>query len=155
VLNSVALLFGQFLNFFCYIVRQFFPFPAFFGFFFLYTLFYSFLFSVLSSPTFLSLIAKAIFIALLIVLEVGIVQWILPFASISVSLSFIFGNSVKLTFESFVVLFIMNPFHIGDTFIFEGETYIVDEIALLKTTAHTPRECSFFCFFGVTLFFFI
>ncbi|KAK9845183.1 hypothetical protein WJX84_001954 [Apatococcus fuscideae] len=59
------------------------------------------------------------------------------FSSLLLSMTFIFGNSIKNTYESVIFLFVVHPFDVGDgVYIGTGQTdfYTIEEIALLNTT---------------------
>ncbi|KAJ3268423.1 hypothetical protein HDV01_000760 [Terramyces sp. JEL0728] len=58
---------------------------------------------------------------------------VLPFTSIIIALSFIFGTQAKTTFESIIFLFVTHPYDIGDRVMIDGITMIVEEIHLLTT----------------------
>lgn len=46
--------------------------------------------------------------------------WVL-FSSIFLGFSFIFGNTIKTTFESIIYIFIVHPFDVGDYVIVDGD----------------------------------
>ncbi|KAJ3252629.1 hypothetical protein HK103_001378 [Boothiomyces macroporosus] len=58
---------------------------------------------------------------------------VLPFTSIIIALSFVFGTQAKTTFESIIFLFVTHPYDIGDRVVIKGVTMIVEEIHLLTT----------------------
>ena len=58
---------------------------------------------------------------------------ILPFTSILVALSFIFGNSASTTFNCIIFLFVHHPYDTGDRVFIEGANYIVEELNILTT----------------------
>jgi len=51
---------------------------------------------------------------LLLIFGVNIQQFLLPFGTLFLGLSFIFGNSMKDLWEGFIMIFIVRPFDIGD-----------------------------------------
>ena len=59
---------------------------------------------------------------------------ILPFTSIILALSFIFGGSAKNTFDCLVFIFVYHPYDTGDRVIIETQTLLVDNVGLLTTT---------------------
>jgi hypothetical protein len=70
-----------------------------------------------------------------ILLSFGIkIETILPFTSLILALSFIFGNSARATFQCIVFLFINHPYDSGDLIFFDGSFYVVKEISILQTT---------------------
>jgi mechanosensitive ion channel protein 4/5/6/7/8/9/10 len=58
---------------------------------------------------------------------------ILPFTSLLVALSFIFGGSAATTFNCIVFIFANHPYDTGDRVNIDGENLIVDELNLLNT----------------------
>lgn len=58
---------------------------------------------------------------------------VLPFTSILVALSFVFGSATRNTFECIIFLFVTHPYDTGDRIIIDGSTYLVDEVNLLTT----------------------
>ncbi|KAI8927932.1 Mechanosensitive ion channel-domain-containing protein [Entophlyctis helioformis] len=58
---------------------------------------------------------------------------VLPFTTILVALSFVFGGSAKTGFECIVFLFVTHPYDTGDRIIVDGQGYKVLEINLLTT----------------------
>jgi hypothetical protein len=58
---------------------------------------------------------------------------VLPFTSILVALSFIFGGSAKSTFDCIVFLFVTHPFDTGDRVLIDDKAYIVEEMSILNT----------------------
>lgn len=58
---------------------------------------------------------------------------ILPFTSLMVALSFVFGSSAANLFNCIIFLFAHHPFDTGDRIIIEGQTFVVDELNLLNT----------------------
>jgi hypothetical protein len=61
------------------------------------------------------------------------VEAVLPFTSLIIAWSFIFGGSAKSTFECIIFLFINHPFDTGDKIIVNEKAYFVDELNLLTT----------------------
>ena len=50
--------------------------------------------------------------------------WVL-FSSIFLGFSFIFGNSIKSTFEATVFIFLVRPFDVGDILVLDGDRVTV------------------------------
>lgn len=48
-----------------------------------------------------------------------------------ISMSFIFGGSIKQLFEAAVFLFAFHPYDVGDAVLLDGTFYVVEELALL------------------------
>jgi small-conductance mechanosensitive channel len=71
-------------------------------------------------------------VVLLILLQV---DWavFLPFATLFLGLSFIFGSALQNIFESMMMIFFVKPFEQGDRVKLGGETFIVSRIHLLST----------------------
>ena len=61
-------------------------------------------------------------------------QTIVPFTSILLALSFVFGGSARNTFECIIFLFVYHPYDVGDRIFFDGKNYIVKELSILQTT---------------------
>ncbi|KAK9802607.1 hypothetical protein WJX73_001744 [Symbiochloris irregularis] len=79
----------------------------------------------------LGLILHIIFIFFyLLIFNVDVTRtWVL-FSSIFLGFSFIFGNTIKTTFESIIYIFIVHPFDVGDFIIVDSDRVRVDQIAL-------------------------
>ncbi|DBA70449.1 TPA: hypothetical protein ACH3X2_011857 [Trebouxia sp. C0005] len=58
--------------------------------------------------------------------------WV-AFSSIVLAFAFVFGNSVKMLYESIIYLFVVHPFDVGDKIIVESVTSKVEEITLNAT----------------------
>ncbi|KAJ1341375.1 hypothetical protein BSLG_004105 [Batrachochytrium salamandrivorans] len=58
---------------------------------------------------------------------------VLPFTSILVALSFIFGGAAKTTFDCIVFLFVTHPYDTGDRVLVDGVGFRVIELNLLTT----------------------
>ena len=61
-------------------------------------------------------------------------QTIVPFTSILLALSFVFGGTAKNTFECIIFLFVYHPYDVGDRIFVDGRNYIVKELSILQTT---------------------
>lgn len=61
-----------------------------------------------------AVVAVAVAVIWLLILEIATVKFILFMMSELVLLAFMFGNTAKMVFESIVFLFIMHPFDVGD-----------------------------------------
>eukprot|EP01117_Protostelium_nocturnum_P007168 TRINITY_DN2571_c0_g3_i4.p1 TRINITY_DN2571_c0_g3~~TRINITY_DN2571_c0_g3_i4.p1 ORF type:complete len:637 (-),score=159.59 TRINITY_DN2571_c0_g3_i4:529-2439(-) len=73
-----------------------------------------------------------------IIFGVSFLDFIIPITSLVLALSFVFGDSIKSVWESFIFIFVVRPFEIGDKFS-EG-TYsclTVSKISLLSTICYT------------------
>jgi hypothetical protein len=56
---------------------------------------------------------------------------ILPFTSVLVAMSFIFGGSAKALFDCIVFLFVVHPYDTGDRIFFDdGSNFVVEELRL-------------------------
>jgi small-conductance mechanosensitive channel len=65
---------------------------------------------------------------------------IVPFTSILLALSFVFGGSAKATFDCIVFLFVVHPFDAGDRIFIDGASYLVEELTILTTTLGTDGK---------------
>lgn len=55
-------------------------------------------------------------------------------SSIIVAFAFVFGNSLRTVFEAVILMFVINPFDVGDCVTIDGSWFKVEEIGLLNTT---------------------
>jgi hypothetical protein len=63
------------------------------------------------------------------------VDALLPFSSVLLAVSFIFGGYARVTFECIIFLFVVHPYDTGDRIFFDdGSNFIVEELNLLTTT---------------------
>lgn len=69
---------------------------------------------------------------------VDFLSLILPFTTILISFAFVFGNSLRMIWESFIVVFVIRPFLPGDYLEVAGEDFTVSRISLLTTAGYTP-----------------
>ena len=58
---------------------------------------------------------------------------ILPFTSLILALSFIFGSSAKNVFECLIFIFAAHPYDAGDRVVIDGQMMIVESVNLLTT----------------------
>lgn len=70
----------------------------------------------------------------LLIFQANVSQLWVSFSGVILAFSFMFGNSVRQTYENVVFLFGVHPYDIGDRLFFNGEVLIVDEIAINFTT---------------------
>lgn len=73
-------------------------------------------------------------ITYLMLFEVNVSTIIIPFSTFVLSATFVFGNQLKLLFESVVFIFVMHPYDISDRVYIDGENLVVEDIDLLTTT---------------------
>lgn len=60
---------------------------------------------------------------MLVMLQVNLTKIWYTFSSLLLSMTFIFGNSIKNTYESVIFLFVVHPFDVGDgVYIGTGQT---------------------------------
>jgi hypothetical protein len=79
-----------------------------------------------------------VFVAVLLLFNVSLAPF-LPAVTFFVTLSFIFGNSVKNIFESLLLVLVVRPFDVGDRIEVEGQNYLVTRIYTHTTEATTPN----------------
>jgi len=84
-----------------------------------------------------------LFICLIIALQIftiNVVDLILPFLGIILPVAFIFGNSLRILFESFMVVFIIQPWFPGDFVEMNGfPSMAVSEVHLYTTMGYTVK----------------
>ncbi|KAG2331812.1 hypothetical protein Bca4012_018687 [Brassica carinata] len=73
------------------------------------------------------------FIIWLILLDIASTKFLLVFSSQFVGLAFMIGSTCKNIFESFVFVFVMHPYDVGDRCVVDGVMLLVEEIHLLTT----------------------
>jgi small-conductance mechanosensitive channel len=79
------------------------------------------------------------FVALIIILqiyEISVVDLVLPLLAFVLPLGFIFGRTIQIMWESFVVLFILQPWMKGDFITSSGQSLTVAEISLYTTEGY-------------------
>jgi small-conductance mechanosensitive channel len=59
----------------------------------------------------------------------------LTISSVIVATSVVFGLSIRVAFDSFVFLYVVHPYDVGDSIVVEGEPYVVDRISWMTTVA--------------------
>ena len=62
------------------------------------------------------------------------VATIVPFSTMIVGLSFVFGQSARDTFDAILFVFVTHPFDTNDRVYIKDENYVVKELGLLTTT---------------------
>lgn len=81
------------------------------------------------------------FVALIIILqiyEIAVADLVLPLLAFVLPLGFIFGRTVQIIWESFVVVFILQPWLKGDFITHQGQSMTVDDISLYVTQGYDP-----------------
>ncbi|CAH2072355.1 unnamed protein product [Thlaspi arvense] len=73
------------------------------------------------------------FIIWLVLLDIATTQFLVVFSAKLVGLAFIVGSTCKNIFESFVFVFVMHPYDVGDRCVVDGVMLLVEEIHLLTT----------------------
>ncbi|KAJ4910753.1 Mechanosensitive ion channel protein 9 [Raphanus sativus] len=73
------------------------------------------------------------FIIWLILMDIATTKFLVVFSSQFVGLAFMIGSTCKNIFESFVFVFVMHPYDVGDRCIIDGVILLVEEIDLLTT----------------------
>ncbi|KAG2279931.1 hypothetical protein Bca52824_051151 [Brassica carinata] len=73
------------------------------------------------------------FIIWLILMDIATTKFLVVFSSQFVGLAFMIGSTCKNIFESFVFVFVMHPYDVGDRCIIDGVVLLVEEIDLLTT----------------------
>nr|VDD33209.1 unnamed protein product [Brassica oleracea] len=74
-----------------------------------------------------------IFIIWLVLLDVLTTKFLVVFSAKLVGLAFIVGSTCKNIFESFIFVFVMHPYDVGDRCVVDGVALLVEEIDLLTT----------------------
>lgn len=69
----------------------------------------------------------------LLIWNVDVVQGFSTFSATVLALSFVFGNSIRNTFESMLFLFVQHPYDVGDRVEIDGILHSVVKISLLYT----------------------
>jgi small-conductance mechanosensitive channel len=69
----------------------------------------------------------------LLVFQVSVTQYWVSFSSIFLAFTFMFGNTVKQTFENVVFLFSAHPFDVGDVLFVQNDFMTVKEITINYT----------------------
>ncbi|KAI9597835.1 Mechanosensitive ion channel-domain-containing protein [Syncephalis fuscata] len=75
-----------------------------------------------------------VFMVLNIVSGKNVATTVLPFGSLLVALSFIFGQSAKNTFDSIIFVFVTHPYDTGDLVYVDTNQMVVTNVGLLTTT---------------------
>ncbi|CAH8271632.1 unnamed protein product [Arabidopsis lyrata] len=73
------------------------------------------------------------FIVWLVLLDIASTKLLLVFSSQFVGLAFMIGSTCKNIFESFMFVFVMHPYDVGDRCVVDGVMLLVEEIDLLTT----------------------
>jgi len=69
-----------------------------------------------------------------LVWNVDVLQGLSTFSATVLALSFIFGNSIRNTYEAMLFLFVQHPYDVGDWVTLDGEAFNVRKISLLNTS---------------------
>mmetsp|Transcript_5271 Transcript_5271/g.33124 ORF Transcript_5271/g.33124 Transcript_5271/m.33124 type:complete len:679 (-) Transcript_5271:700-2736(-) len=70
----------------------------------------------------------------LIIFGINVLELWLAIASLLVSLSFIFGNSIRVLYENVIFIFVVHPFDVNDWIEVAGNMYLVQRIGMHTTT---------------------
>ncbi|ESQ46435.1 hypothetical protein EUTSA_v10000065mg [Eutrema salsugineum] len=81
----------------------------------------------------IGILTVATFIIWLILLDIATTKFLVVFSSQFVGLAFMIGSTCKNIFESFVFVFVMHPYDVGDRCVIDGVMLLVEEIHLLTT----------------------
>ncbi|CAH2061230.1 unnamed protein product [Thlaspi arvense] len=81
----------------------------------------------------IGVLTVATFIIWLILLDIASTKFLVAFSTQFVGLAFMIGSTCKNIFESFVFVFVMHPYDVGDRCVVEGVMLLVEEIHLLTT----------------------
>ncbi|ESQ41965.1 hypothetical protein EUTSA_v10015373mg [Eutrema salsugineum] len=73
------------------------------------------------------------FVIWLVLLDIATTKLLVVFSSQFVGLAFMIGSTCKNIFESFVFVFVMHPYDVGDRCVIDGVLLLVEEIHLLTT----------------------
>ena len=83
------------------------------------------------------LFAFIMLIVILQIFEIKVLDLLLPILAFLLPLVFIFGRSVRVLWESFMVLFIMKPWKRGDYIVSSGKSFFVDNMTLYTSSGYT------------------
>ncbi|RKP09703.1 Mechanosensitive ion channel-domain-containing protein [Thamnocephalis sphaerospora] len=75
-----------------------------------------------------------VFMVMSIVSSTDVSKTVVPFGSLLVTLSFIFGQSAKNTFDSIIFVFVTHPYDTGDMVYIDNNQLVVENVGLLTTT---------------------
>lgn len=75
-------------------------------------------------------------IIVLLIYEINAGDLLLPILSFLLPLAFIFGRTFQVLFESFIVMFVIQPWTAGDLITHAGQTLVVEEMSLYVSTGH-------------------
>ncbi|CAH8286162.1 unnamed protein product [Eruca vesicaria subsp. sativa] len=81
----------------------------------------------------IGLLSVVTFIIWLILLDVLTTKFLVVFSAKFVGFAFLFGSTCKNIFESFVFVFVMHPYDVGDRCVIDGMMLLVEQIDLLTT----------------------
>ncbi|KAF8096522.1 hypothetical protein N665_0307s0049 [Sinapis alba] len=73
------------------------------------------------------------FVIWLILLDIATTKFLVVLSSQFVGLAFMIGSTCKNIFESFIFVFVMHPYDVGDRCVIDGVALLVEEIDLLTT----------------------
>jgi hypothetical protein len=68
------------------------------------------------------------------------IDQLLPFTSLLLALSFVFGGTAKKAFECIIFIFATHPYDSGDRIIIDEGNFIVKELSILQTTLETDGK---------------
>lgn len=75
---------------------------------------------VFATSFFFQVLHIFMFFLYLIIFNVDVMKTWAGFASLFLGFSFIFGNSIRTTYESVIFLFLAHPYDVGDALLLEG-----------------------------------
>ncbi|KAL0735491.1 hypothetical protein Bca4012_011701 [Brassica carinata] len=78
-------------------------------------------------------LSVVIFVIWLVLLDIATTKFLVVLSSQFVGLAFMIGGTCKNIFESFVFVFVMHPYDVGDRCVIDGVALLVEEIDLLTT----------------------
>uniref|UniRef100_A0A1J3EPA9 Mechanosensitive ion channel protein n=1 Tax=Noccaea caerulescens TaxID=107243 RepID=A0A1J3EPA9_NOCCA len=74
-----------------------------------------------------------IFLIWLVLMDIATTKFLVVFSSQVVGFAFVMGSTCKNIFESFVLVFVMHPYDVGDRCVVDGVLLLVEQIDLLTT----------------------
>lgn len=81
----------------------------------------------------------------LVIFDVNVLELWLAVASLLVSLSFIFGGSIRSVYENIIFIFVIHPFDVNDWLQIGDDMYMVQQIGMHTTTLKKVDGKSCFC----------
>lgn len=79
------------------------------------------------------LLHSAAFFSYLAIFGVDVTHLVLSLSSFAIASAFIFGNTLRLVYESVVFLFLVHPYQIGDRIMYDGVKHTVVNFGLMAT----------------------